>query len=543
VKLSRRMLDPLGLSRVSQWMTDQLLPGITAVTNVARNYSFYSWAIENLLKKNKVIKRNQFASHLTKRESAFVIASIFHDENNADKAKPHGYDKAKRFINKSNDGKLQVAFNVSDSNSEGFYGLYYKTAMYRLGLTIRSRLFDDLTPLGRQLATSFEANIRHTKYFKDHVQDDDVEKSVLSEYGDCACICQLVKPSEERNILRKIFFRENLKSRILEKSRRETLVMVLYLIKQCSSMAINFTDDIFRDAIFFGQVTDGKSIFNVDLKGLDKIAARWHLFQLHEFFTYGLESLLHALLSELKKRDDGMMLADFFKEIGDPSKAVGRILMASSVDTIQTTVLSILKNLHSDELNTISSDHFDRDCNLEKDVSEKTAFEALKEANKKIDSQNIIANSVAILILNYLRAYRLLDTIDPVTLWFNNRAFSELSPVLFAQEIKKKAPVWSIDKFVRFCFKTITDRHDLIAYEKLFYGNDTFRFEEKGNRLKFKMDIYPNYPSQRSSRIDSVLSIIEQLGLVEKQEGIRKITLDGEKILGEFLNERSDRPY
>jgi len=518
-------------------MTDELLPGITAVTNVARNYSFYSWAIENLLKKNKVTQRNQFATHLTKRESAFVISSILHDENKADKARPHGYDKAKRFINKSNNGKLQVAFNPSDSNSEGFYGLYYKTAMYRLGLTIRSRIFDDLTPLGRQLANCFEANIRHTEYFTDHVQDDDVEKSVLSEYGDCACICQLVKPSEERNILRKIMFSDNLKSRVLEKSRRETLVMVLYLIKQCSSLGINFTDDIFRDAIFFGQVTDGKSVFDVDLKGLDEISARWHLFQLHEFFTFGLESLLHALLSELKKKDEGMMLDDFFEKIGDPSKAVGRTLMVSSVDTIQTTIMSILKNLKLDELNTISSSQFDRNCNLEKNVSEKTSFEALKEANRKTDLENIIANAIAILILNYLRSYRLLDTIDPVTLWFNNRAFSELSPVFFAQEIKKKASVWSIDKFVRFCFKTIKDRHDLIAYEKLFYGNDTFRFEEKGNRLKFRMDIYPNYPSQRSSRIDSVLSILEQLDLVGGREEIRKITFDGKKILGDYLNE------
>ena len=41
VKLSHRRLDPLGLSRVSQWTTDQLLPGITSVTNVARNYSFF----------------------------------------------------------------------------------------------------------------------------------------------------------------------------------------------------------------------------------------------------------------------------------------------------------------------------------------------------------------------------------------------------------------------------------------------------------------------------------------------------------------------
>ena len=137
VKLYHRRLDPLGLSRVSQWATDQLLPGITSVTDVARNYSFYCWAINNLLKENKVLERNQFASQITKRESAYVISSIFHEQSKAVKQSPHGYDKAIRFINKSENDKMQVDFDVSDSNSEGFYGLYYATPMSRLGLTLR----------------------------------------------------------------------------------------------------------------------------------------------------------------------------------------------------------------------------------------------------------------------------------------------------------------------------------------------------------------------------------------------------------------------
>ena len=120
VKLSHRRLDPSGLSRVSQWTRDQLLPDITSVTDVARNYSFYCWAIGNLLGENEVTQRNQFASHITKREAAFVIASIFHEENKDVKLNPHGYDKAIRFTNKAKNEKFQVAFNISDSNSEGF---------------------------------------------------------------------------------------------------------------------------------------------------------------------------------------------------------------------------------------------------------------------------------------------------------------------------------------------------------------------------------------------------------------------------------------
>lgn len=539
VKLYHRRLDPLGLSRVSQWTTDQLLPGITSVTNVARNYSFYCWAISNLLKENKVTERSQFASHITKREAAFVIASIFHEENKAAKMSPHGYDIAMDFMKKAKNGKFQVAFDVSDSNSEGFYGLYYGTPMNRLGLTVRSRFFDDLTPLGRKLGSFYEENIRRTRYFGNHVQDDDVEKQVLSEYGNYACICQIVEPSKERDLLREIMFSKNLRSPMLEKSRMETLGLVLLMVKQCRELGIDFTADIFRDVVYFGQVTDGKSVFDLDLNGFQEIASRWRLFQLHEYLTYALESLLHALLSELKRKDEGLPLDDFLKQISNPSGlAASKPIPAPS--NLEELIGSILNKCGLKELDRESSVKFSGCCNLRAPVSEKTVFIALQEANKTNDLQQIVANSLMILVLNYIRSFSLLSSIDPVTLWFNNRAIVEWSPVFFAQEIRNKAAKLSIDGLVRYYFKSVVERHDLIAYEKLLSGNDTFRFEEKAGRLKFKMDIYPNYPTQRSSRISSVISILEQLGLIEVESKIKRLTTDGARFLGVCVNEGSN---
>jgi hypothetical protein len=540
VKLYHRRLDPLGLSRVSQWTTDQLLPGITSVTDVARNYSFYCWAIGNLLKENKVTQRSQFASQITKREAAFVIASIFHEEVKAVKQNPHGYDKAIRFVNKAENGKFQVDFDVSDSNSEGFYGLYYGTPMSRLGLTVRSRMFDDLTSLGRDLGNFYEENINGTAYLQKHVQDSDVEKDVLTEYGNSACICQLVCQSKERDLLRKVMFSKNFRSALLEKTRLETLGLVLYLIQQCRELGLDFTGNTFRDVVYFGQTTNGQSVFDLDLKGFQEIASRWRLFQLHEYLTYALESLLHALLCELKRKDEGLSPDDFLKLINGPSDLVAEKLKISVPSNVEGLVGSVLGNFGLKELGQESSVNFSKGCNLQAVVSEKSLFAALQEANKRNDLQQIVANSLSILMLNYIRAFCLLSNVDPVTLWFNNRAIVEWSPAFFAQEIKSKTAKWSVDSLVRYYFKSIIERHDLIAYEKLLSGNDTFRFEEKAGRLKFKMDIYPNYPTQRSSRISSVISILEQLGLIEVESGIKRLTADGELFLGECLNEGSN---
>ena len=540
VKLYHRRLDPLGLSRVSQWSTDQLLPGITSVTDVARNYSFYCWAIGNLLKENKVTQRSQFASHITKREAAYVIASIFHEEDKPSKMSPHGYDIAIDFMRKAKENKYQVAFDVSDSNSEGFYGLYYGTPMTRLGLTIRSRLFDDLTPLGRRLASFYEENVKTTDYFKNHTQDEDLKKQVLVEYGNSACICHLVKPSSERDLLREVIFSKNFRSPLLEKSRKETIGSVLFMVRQCSKLSIDFSAEIFRDAVYFGQVTDGETVFDLNLKGFEEITSRWRLFQLHEYLTYALESLLHALISQLKRKEEGLSLDDFIKLIGDPTAALASKLMVDEPGNFEALVGSVLKKFGLEELSQETSLEFAKRCNLRSTFSEKSAFIALKQANKSSNLQEIIENSMAILTLNYIRSFYLLSSVDPVTLWFNNRAIVDWSPVFFAQEIKSKASKWSIDSLLRYCFRSIVERHDLIAYEKLLAGNDTFRFEEKAVRLKFKMDIYPNYPTQRSSRIDSVISILEQLGLIETETGVKRLTADGERFLGECMNEGSN---
>jgi len=540
VKLSQRKLDPLGLSRVSQWLTEELLPGITTVTSVARNYSFYTWAISNLLKMNKITGRNQFAQELTKREAAFVIGSILHEASKTDRLNPHGYDKAIRFIKKVNDGKIQVAFNVSESNPEGFYGLYYRTAMFKLGLTIRSRLFDDLAPLGRQLAAAFESNIKDTDYFKYYIQDDEVDKTLLAKYGERVCICRLADPSKERELLRNIMFSNNLQFLKLERSRKESLLLVLSLIKQSSDFGIEFTTDTFGDAIFFGQATNGKSTFNFKFKSFEEIVAHWHLFQLHEYFTFAMESLLHALLNELKKKDEGMSFDDFLSLVCNGGTSVSEALKISSIGTIKETISLLLKDYQLSELNSDASRKFDRLCNLEKEVSEKKLFSALQKAIKSNNLQETVGNAIGILVLNYIRAYHLLNDVDTITLWFTNRALQELSSVSFAQYIRSKTSMWTMNDLIRYCFKIVRDQHNSIALDKLLYGNDTYRFEEKGNSLKFKIDIYPNYPSQRSSKISSVLSILEQLGLIETSGNIKRLTHDGTKILEDWLHERVD---
>lgn len=64
-------------------------------------------------------------------------------------------------------------------------------------------------------------------------------------------MCQLVEPSEEHNLLREIMFSKNFRSASLEKSRRETLGLVLNLIKECRELSIDFTSALERARFTF----------------------------------------------------------------------------------------------------------------------------------------------------------------------------------------------------------------------------------------------------------------------------------------------------
>src|SRR5207249_9871767 len=68
--------DPLGLSRVSDALTNFLLPSIITTTDRARYYSFYPWAIADIeaLRKSKGGKIS-FEEEFQRREAAFALAS------------------------------------------------------------------------------------------------------------------------------------------------------------------------------------------------------------------------------------------------------------------------------------------------------------------------------------------------------------------------------------------------------------------------------------------------------------------------------------
>jgi hypothetical protein len=124
--------DPLGMSRVSGWITDNLLSGIITQTNRARYFSFYPWVLWHIEKTESPVRYTGFAAAFRRREAFLALATLKHDPNSgsvvgANLIRP----KLAKF---SETGDVDTNFGVLPSDGLGGYGQYYGGSLYELGL-------------------------------------------------------------------------------------------------------------------------------------------------------------------------------------------------------------------------------------------------------------------------------------------------------------------------------------------------------------------------------------------------------------------------
>ncbi|WP_231476817.1 hypothetical protein, partial [Methanoculleus sp. MH98A] len=94
----------------------------------------------------------------------------------------------------------------------------------------------------------------------------------------------------------------------------------------------------------------------------------------------------------------------------------------------------------------------------------------------------------------------------------------------------------SLEGLFRKLIDEVVQQHDVIAYEKIHFGNTTFRFELKGENYFYKQEYAW---VRRSDRFDSIMSIFEDVGLIRKDSDIYSITDFGTKTMRRYDSECS----
>jgi hypothetical protein len=317
--------DPLGLSRISQTITDYLLTGIITTTDRARYYSFYCWALWHIQIEESPSKYQDFVDAFRRREAAIAIATVLNNETTS----PVGVLAVKPKIEEGRSiGEFETDFKVLPSNQLGGYGQYYGGSIYQLGLTYRLEDGLDLVTEGRaeSLAKAFHKSIINTSYIQKRlfversIQSEDMEasKQFLSIDALLETFC-----TDEREILVEIFFsfQDNpTDERAL--LRRYTLAQILYVISEYEKHGYPaLVDDIEGYLVYpiyyYGVFLLDDSV-SQSYKCPDKFQvchSLWKQFCLQEYVTQAIESLMYSVLEIVDTENGGLLIDELIARL------------------------------------------------------------------------------------------------------------------------------------------------------------------------------------------------------------------------------------
>lgn len=307
--------DPLALSKLSDFLTDQLLRGIVTNNNRARYYSYFCWALWHIEEAEPARRYKDFVDKLRRREAVLALATL------AANPKPLsliGVEAARPKLAKGREkGEVDCDFQVLPSNRLGAFGQHFSNSLYELGLTQRTEdgVYHVAPGEGAKLAEVFHALAAKTPYVKKglfaatRLPAGDLEKSAQHLSLDAV---RGAAASAERERLVEAFFKfESRQPSPFDLSRRHTLALILHVISEyeANSAAPRLPDDdIVYPAYYYDvlPVTERRAAPYRCPEVLRPVHSVWKQFCLHQYFTGAMEDLLHAVLWALGAEPGGL---------------------------------------------------------------------------------------------------------------------------------------------------------------------------------------------------------------------------------------------
>ena len=310
--------DPLGLSRMSDWLTDSLLPGVITTTDRARYYSYYPWAIADIERERGRGDRSvDFDAEFQRREAAFALASALEHVTDLPIV---GVRRINVLIaGEDNEGRLQTLSRVLPSNPTGGFGQYYSGCLQLLGLVTVDENGEWVvaSDVGKELVAAFEETCKSALYLMDGWRKHDrVPMDVLRKSAASFSLDAIGEDfaANERNLLIDLFVERGTKpSGTSPHYRQATIGLFLHVLTQYeeSGSTVN-RRDVDRDAIFwphyFGALAndDGTLIPYEPAAPLAGCRMYWEQWCAHQFVVIALEILFEGVLQDLAKNPEGM---------------------------------------------------------------------------------------------------------------------------------------------------------------------------------------------------------------------------------------------
>jgi len=537
-------LDPLGVQAISIRIYGYLLPGISNVTNRLRYYSFLCWVLYNYTKKGGSNNLDDWRMYIRKAEFLFSLISDVHHINEQGSSSTVGSDTSTPLIKKYDLDVIDLTkyTQYEDSpdryfqNKGGGFAQYYKGPMENLKLVIkggplRVQLAENVKTTGERrfgvkAALVFSKN-RYIELFHNCITKGKVTRNELSSMAESLCACQIINNTEEYDLLVNLLFDADKEYGRSGSRRRKTFYLILKFLKDTKSHGLSIEE--YRNICMYRHYHNGQSL-NIS-HHYDDVLSIWHIYQMHEYFCYALQSLLYVFERMIDEYQGS------FDDIAELIKGEIQRGMSASLPSDLKSFSDVRFDAGTKLDAFINSIAFSNKSDSDWYSNTISEYYLKHEIDKFIEAKNL----TAIFCLAYILLVKIHLKTNVSKDFYNygenlNFRIYSSNIITLNKMIETTNDLWAfIRQVLREC---VVDRHTIVALRKFRYEKkSTLRYSiEKNvyvrtNKLKYDVPVFTN------PRLQQAFRFLEDLGMAEKMDNKKYIITSAGKQFLVGINE------
>lgn len=527
--------DALRLETVGEAILEELLPGINTVTHRARYYSFWAWVLHEFIKEHEVSEEDlpghtqqDFYEWLRPREDMLILAHLAHGHRTGAVGTDQGY----QVWQAGQRDEFPLDWKSLSSVNGGAYQANYSGALEQMNIISReSGLPHDAlqNTSGLRLAEEYGRSVSNTEYVRLYRLADKVPRSVVDDFAEFGCLCGTSRFPDERQALVDAFFRfDTVDARAGR--RLASLSFLLDVVDQARGMPLDLHS--MRAVLYFWSYAENNTY--VPEGNLVKIAKRWRVFQLRQYYVFGIECLWALFLSRvrgLRVRPDEY-LSWLFDNLD--LAALGE-RYGISWPTHDLRALT-LQEFHDAVEGAVGEGRFvSGTAALDDDLNEHHLYLLLHR--RAPDQDATLWAGTGLLMLCLLRR-RCRDWRGDAGWDSDSGGEDRLSIEAYLSMVGQTFEEgWTVDRWLSwFHERCLWLRHRRVALEKMMdRGRDPALFEWEEGRF---WGLAEDRPKMNNPRLENALSILRDLDLVRRESGAGQVTYaltpDGRSLLERF---------
>ena len=530
--------DPLGMTRVTNRLLGDLLPGITTISPRPRYIAHHLWALKDTDANDNPTSRTELLEGLYDRERILLLAGKYYAQSDDEKSHTGlvGSSTAGEILETDED---PIALDFSFySNKGGSYDQNYVGPMATMGLvnTPTGSAYEQPTERGDPIADAY-GELADEIGLRNLAQGEQISIDTLESIAPKLSPAAVSNPdSPDREPLRSLYLGRDPPEGYQQqaKTRRGTLTLLLH-IAELEGDIVPLTTNSLVNACYYGSVMVDNNVIPANIpSGLKDTAARWKALRSHDYFSYALEAALASWLSYLQRTDEADASLAEFKQMMRSDATYQLMAEQIGVDTItaDNPLSHIVGSLWPAATeDSISNPHPLPDVPMGHPGSEYTLDNKLQTAISNSHREMIHA-TWPLLLLSLALRYESPEGSDAMAwAWMQSHMQDDITPVRFRRHLKERLSEGiSIGDFTEWVFDAyVINRANEIAAGKA-KGDSASRgyFEETPTGWRY---VRSHVPSHWGARFDSAVSVCRDLALLNPNDSQTDLTSAGRKLL------------